>query len=168
MHARAARVTVIVLTLLIGAAIAGELFFFFRPSKKLGVYLVKPVGRIIQSRYKGLGHACGGRYLSYITGYEAPDGVMISESLWTFSSPSRAKRELQKWLKDAASIIERGARYDDKGREIGERVMALFNSKEEGKKVAILLWTEKDNMYEIESFSISDILKFEQTRFINR
>ena len=168
MRTRAARVIVIVLTLLIGVAIAGELVFLFMPSKKLGVYLVKPVGRISQSKYKVLGHACGGSYYSYITGYEAPDGVMISESLAPFSSASRAKRELQKRLKDAASIIERGAKYDDNGREIGERVMALFNSKEEGKKVAILLWTEKDDMYEVESFSISHILEFEQTRFINK
>jgi hypothetical protein len=168
MSVRAARVIVIVLTFLIGVAIAGELFFFFRPSQKPGVYLVKPVGHISQHKYKLLGHACGGSYYSYTTGYETPDGVMISESLAPFSSPSRAKRELQRRLKYAVSIIKRGAKYDNKGRKSGERVMALFNSKEEGKKVAILLWTENDDMYEIQSFSLSHILEFERTRFINR
>jgi hypothetical protein len=33
MRTRAARVIVIILTLLIGVALAGELFFFFRPPK---------------------------------------------------------------------------------------------------------------------------------------
>jgi hypothetical protein len=168
MRTRVARVIVIALTLLTGVVIAGELFFFFRPSKKLGVYLVKPIGRIIQSKYKILGHACGGGYYSYITGYEAPDGVRISESCAPFSSRSKAKHGLQERLKDAMSIIERGAKYDNKGREIGERVVALFHSKEEGKKVAILLWTDRDTMYEVESFSISHVLEFERTRFINR
>jgi hypothetical protein len=168
MRARAVRVIVIVLTLLIGVAIAGELFFFSKPSNTLGVYLVKPVGRLRQPKYKSLGHACGGGYYAYISGYEAPDGVMISESLAPFSSPSKAKRELRERLKYATSIIERGAKYDNKGRKMGVRVMAFFDSMEEGKKVAILLWTENDKMYEIESFSISHILDFERTRFINR
>ena len=168
MSARAVRVIVIVLTLLIGLAIAGELFFFFRPSNTLGAYLVKPVGRLREHKYKLLGHACGGRYYSHTTGYEAPDGVMISESAAQFSSASMAKRELRKRLEYATSIIEREAKYDNKGRKLGERVMALFNSKEEGKKVAILLWTENNDMYEIQSYSISHIQEFEQTRFINR
>ena len=76
MRTRAARVIVITLTLLIGVAIITELFFFFMPSRELGVYLVKPVGRIIQRKYKLLCHACGGSYYSYITGYESPDGVV--------------------------------------------------------------------------------------------
>src|SRR5215470_8071065 len=107
MRTRAARVIVIILTLLIGVAIITEMFFFFRPSRELGVYLVKPVGRMLQPKYKLLGHACGGSYYSYITGYEAPDGVQISESLAAFQSPSEAKRELQERLKDAISILER-------------------------------------------------------------
>jgi hypothetical protein len=134
MRTRAAGVIVIILTLLIGIAIVTEMFFFFRPSREPGVYLVKPVGRIIQHKYKQLGHACGGSYYSYITGYESPDGVMISESCSQFRSPSEAERGLRERLKYAISILERGAKSDNKGRKVGERVVALFNSKEAGKK----------------------------------
>jgi hypothetical protein len=109
-----------------------------------------------------------GAYYSYTTGYEAPDGVMISESLAPFSSPSRAKRGLWERLKYATSIIERGAKYDNKGRKMEERVLAFFHSKEEGKKVVILLWTENNDMYEIQSYSMSHVLEFERTRFMNR
>ena len=44
MYTRAAKVIVIVLTLLIGAALVSELFFFFKPSKKPGVFLLNPSG----------------------------------------------------------------------------------------------------------------------------
>jgi hypothetical protein len=164
MRNRVARVIVIVLTLLIGVALVRELFFFFKPSKEVGVYFVKPVGRMLQPKYKLLGHACGGSYYSYITGYEAPDGVQISQSLAPFQSPSEAKRELQERLKDAISILERGAKYDDKGRKLGERIVALFNSKEAGKRVALVLWTEKEDMYEVQSYSLSHAVEFERTR----
>jgi hypothetical protein len=164
MRTRAVRVIVIILTLLIGVAIITEIFFFFRPSRELGVYLVKPVGRMIQPKYKQLGHACGGSYYSYITGYEAPDGVIISESCAPFRSPSEAKRGLRERLKYAISILERGAKYNDNGRKVGERVVALFNSKEAGKRVVLVLWTEKEDMYEVESYSLSHAVEFERTR----
>ena len=164
MRTRAARVIVIILTLLIGAAIVGELFFFFRPSRVLGVYFVKPVGRMLQPKYKLLGHACGGSYYSYITGYEAPDGVQISLSFAPFQSPSKAEREMHERLKNAISIIERGEKYDDKGRKVGERAVAFFKSKEEGKNVVLVLWTEKKDMYEVESYSLSHAVEFERTR----
>src|SRR5262245_12428373 len=107
MRTRVARVIVIVLTLLIGVALVRELFFYFRPSRELGVYLVKPVGRIFLRKFKPLAHACGGKYNSYSTSYEAPDGAKTSESGATFSSPSEAKRRLQERLKDATGILER-------------------------------------------------------------
>ncbi len=170
MRTRAARVIVIILTLLIGVAIITEIFFFFRSSRELGVYLVKPVGRMIQPKYKQLGHACGGSYYSYITGYESPDGVMISESCAPFRSPSEAKRGLRERLKDAISILEGGPKYDNKGRKVGERVVALFNSKEAEKPAVLVLWTDKEDMYEVGSLSISHVLEFERdrSRSINR
>jgi hypothetical protein len=170
MRTRAARVIVIILTLLVGVALAGELFFFFRPPKELGVYLVKPVGRTIQHKYKLRGHACGGSHYSYITGYEAPDGVEIYESCAQFQSPSAAKRELRERLKYAISILERGPKYDNKWRKVGERVVALFNSKEAGKKAVLVFWTDKKDMYEVGSLSISHVLEFERdrSRSINR
>jgi len=170
MRTRAARVIVIILTLLIGLAIVTEMFFFFRPSREPGVYLVKPVGRIIQHKYKLRGHACGGSYYSYITGYEAPDGVEIYESCAPFQSPSAAKRGLRERLKDAISILERGPKYDHQGRKVGERVVALFNSKEAGKRASLVFWTDKKNMYEVGSLSISHVLEFERdrSRSINR
>src|SRR5215831_9517998 len=170
MRTRAARVIVIILTLPIGVAIITEIFFFFRPSRELGVYLVKPVGRMIQPKYKQLGRACGGSYYSYIQGYESPDGVMISESCAPFRSHSEAKRGLRERLKYAISILEREAKYDNKGRKVGERVVALFNSKEAGKKAVLVLWTDKKVMYEFGSLSISHVLEFERDRLrsINR
>jgi hypothetical protein len=164
MHTRAAKVIVIVLTLLIGAALVSELFFFFRQSREPGVFFVKPVGRINQHKYKQLGHACGGSYNSYITGYEAPDGVKISKSGAQFQSPSQAKRELRERLKHAISILERGPKYDNKGRKVGERVLALFNSKEGGKRAVVVLWTDKKDMYEVGSLSLSHALEFERTQ----
>jgi hypothetical protein len=164
MRNRVARAIVIVLTLLIGVALVRELYQFFRQSGELGVYLVKPVGPVIQHKYKLLGHACGGSYYSYITGYAAPDGVEISESCATFLSPSKAKRGLREKLKDAIGIVERGAKYDNQGRRVGERAVAFFNSKEEGKNVALVLWTDKKGMYELPSSSINHVLEFERTR----
>jgi hypothetical protein len=168
MRTRVARTIIVVLTLLIGVAIAAELLFFFRPSKKPGVYLVKPVGPIILNKPKPVAHACGGSYYSYITSYEAPDGVMIFKSCAPFSSPSQAKRGLRGRLKDAISVIERGVKYNHRGREVGERAVAFFNSKEEGKKVALVLWTDDEDMYEVESFSLSHALEFERTYFTKK
>jgi hypothetical protein len=164
MHTRAAKVIVIVLTLLIGVALFSELFFFFRPSRERGVFFVKPVGRIKQHKYKQLGHACGGRYNSYGTGYEAPDGVKISISGAQFQSPSQAKRELRERLKPAIIILERGPKHDNKGGKVGERVVELFNSKEAGKRDALVLWTDKKNIHEVWSVSLSHALEFERTQ----
>lgn len=67
-------------------------------------------------------HACGPR-ANYHT-FDLSDGTRISTSCESHSSRFTATRALRAKLVGVADVIERTANLDDKGRPVGERVVA--------------------------------------------
>ncbi|MEW6207007.1 MAG: hypothetical protein AB1631_01470 [Acidobacteriota bacterium] len=129
---------------------------------KFGVFFVKPVH--LGMEFLPTGHACGGPDSSWITGYEASDGERLSIYGATFSSPSGARKKLQKRLDLAIRVIERGPKYDGHGRTVGEQVVAVFQSKEKGKEAVSVMWTNGNRLYSIDAPSISHALEMERKR----
>jgi len=66
-------------------------------------------------------HACGPR-ANFHT-YNLSDGSRISTSCRGVSSPARARHEVQKMLR-GAQILERHPQYDERGRIVGEQILA--------------------------------------------
>lgn len=94
--------------------------------------------------------------------YESSDGVVVSIMRENRDSPTKADRALQKRLKRAIRIIERGSTLDEKGQRVGERVVAMFALDNSQKEQASVLWTNGQQLYYIESLSLKHALEFER------
>ena len=78
------------------------------------------------------------------------DGTSIATSREEFYSAARANKELRKRLAEATEIIERKPNLDERGRRIGERVVA--------KAAGILvLSTERNNLYSTKAASLKHL-----------
>lgn len=90
---------------------------------------------------------------SFIT-LNSSDGLNFTKWTVYYDSPQLANKALQKRLKQAVRIISREVTFGD-GVEIGEKIVAVFP----GNGVS-LLWTENDEMCEVEASSLHDILEY--------
>ncbi len=87
---------------------------------------------------------------------------MVSVTRENRDSADRANKELQRRLKAALRIIERGSKLDDKGQRVGERVVAMFALSDSQKEQASVLWTNDQQLYYIGSLSLKHALEFEK------
>jgi hypothetical protein len=87
--------------------------------------------------------------------YELSDGTGITTTCEQFSTVRRANEELQKGLGRATEIIERKAEFDDKGRKIGEKVIAKASG-------VILLRTSGRNFCSTDAASLEHLQWLEQ------
>ena len=94
--------------------------------------------------------------------YESSDGVVVSMMRENRDSPPKADKALQRKLKKAIRIIERGSKLDEEGRRVGERVVAMFALDNSQKEQASVLWTNGQQLYYIESLSLKHALEFEK------
>ncbi len=94
--------------------------------------------------------------------YESSDGVELSVTRENRDSSPKADKALQRKLKKAIRIIERGSKLDEKGQRVGERVVAMLALDDSQKEQASVLWTNGQQLYYIESLSLKHALEFEK------
>lgn len=94
--------------------------------------------------------------------YKSSDGVGVTTTVEDCGSTFRANRALQRKSKRAVKIIERRPKLDDKGKRVGERVVAMFAPDSSEKENAAVLWTEGSQFHYIESSSLRHALRFEE------
>jgi hypothetical protein len=94
--------------------------------------------------------------------YESSDGIRV----WSFSgdhgSPSRAAKELQRRLKSVKQIFERTPKLDDKGKQIGERVIARLTIAPDTTEMASVLETSGSSFSWVYAISLEDVLEIER------
>src|SRR5947199_4808312 len=116
-------------TFVVGIAITGFLLSRRQQSSE-AVYLVQlapsPDQMPLQFSWWYESRELGG----HSDGYIASDGAKIARDCIGYSSVARTQRMFTSKLKDAIQIIERTPVLDEKGGRIGERVVALFTSKD--------------------------------------
>lgn len=93
--------------------------------------------------------------------YKSSDGVGVTTTIENRGSAVRANKALQRKIKKASQIIERGAKLDNKGQRVGERVVAMFALDGPEKEHRAVLWTEGSQFHYIESSSLRHALQFE-------
>ena len=96
---------------------------------------------------------------SFIT-LDSSDGMSFTKWSVYCSSPQGAKREFQKRLKKAVEILSREVVFDEHGQQIGEKVVAVFSPNDPDNSPASLLWTENEELFQVESSSLQNILKY--------
>lgn len=94
--------------------------------------------------------------------YESPDGVTVSVTRENRDSAASAAKVLQKRIKAAVEIIERGPKLDETGRRVGERVVATFAKSDSSGNEVEVLWTNGGQLYYIQSTSLPVALEFEK------
>lgn len=112
-----------------------------------------------KQRFTPTFRACGP---GWTQGYITSDDEELSESGNGFASSAHANRELQKRLKEAEIIIERGPKFDASGRKVGERLIAVFPATEYRGKSVSIIWTYKDGLGSINAPSLQLALEFEK------
>ena len=96
---------------------------------------------------------------SFIT-LHSSDGMSFTKWSVYCETPRRAKREFQKRLKKAVELVSREPVLDEQGQQIGEKVVALFSPDDPDNSPASLLWTEKEELFQVEGSSLHDILEY--------
>ena len=96
---------------------------------------------------------------SFITLYSS-DGMSFTKWTVECGSPEGAKREMQKRLNKAVKIVSREPLFDQNGEQIGETVVALVPPNGADYAAATLLWTEKDELCQVEGATLGNILEY--------
>jgi hypothetical protein len=94
--------------------------------------------------------------------YESTTAVRVSVTRENRDSAARASKELQKRIKPAVEIIERGPKLDETGQRVGERVVATFAKSDSSGNEVTVLWTNSGQLYYIQSTSLPVALEFEK------
>jgi hypothetical protein len=157
------RLTVTLLTFIIGITLAGVWQFLSRPAIKSGkiAELNSVAPPVVQTpRFIPVGYACG--FVCSSQTYNSSDGEVLSDSTCSYRSHARAKKELQRDLKGVQKIVERAAKSDWKGLQIGERVVAIFPPDEYERRRVRIMWTDGSRLRSINAPSLQLALEFEQ------
>jgi hypothetical protein len=93
--------------------------------------------------------------------YQSSDCVMVSRRIEFLNSPASAHLELQRNLRRAQQILERGPKLNSLGQQIGERAKMVLTRGSRQKQYAVL-WTDKSELYSIESSSLKHVEDFER------
>jgi hypothetical protein len=96
---------------------------------------------------------------SFITLYSS-DGMSFTK--WTVEcrTPEGARKEMQKRLSKAVRIVSREPLFDQNGEQIGETVVALVPPNGADYAAATLIWTEKDELCQVEGSTLGNILEY--------
>ena len=91
--------------------------------------------------------------------YKYSDGSYLNQLMIFYGSTERAHAELEKRLQQASNILLRKPMLDEKGRHIGERVIATFPPQNESAAPsAELLWTEHSTFAIQRRRSLKDLM----------
>ncbi len=96
---------------------------------------------------------------SFITLYSS-DGMSFTK--WTVEcrTPEGARKEMQKRLSKAVRIVSRGPLFDQNGEQVGETVVALVPPNGADYAAATLIWTEKDELCQVDGATLGNILEY--------
>ena len=155
------RLVVALLTFVIGVT-AASLWFIFLRSTPMAVKLEvnsPPQAPAEPQRIYERGPAGEATTGSFIT-LSSSDGMNFTKWSVYCGTPQRAKRELQKRLKKAVEVVSREPVFDEGGQQIGEKLVALFAPNDPDNSPASLLWTEKEELFQVETSSLQNILEY--------
>ncbi len=88
------------------------------------------------------------------------DGMSFTKWSVYCRSPRHAAIELRKRTRKAVEIFSREPVVDEKGQQIGEKLLALFSRNDSTNALASLLWTENEEFFQVEGSSIQNILEY--------
>jgi hypothetical protein len=94
--------------------------------------------------------------------YDSTDGKVVSSTVETYRSATRAKSELKKRIKKATEIVERGSKRNRNGKLIGYRVVVMLRGGSQFGTYATVLWLAGEELHIIESSSLQHALEFER------
>ncbi|MFN2533006.1 MAG: hypothetical protein ABR555_17105 [Pyrinomonadaceae bacterium] len=109
----------------------------------------------------GRGKTADGIPFSYHL-YKSSDGVGVTTTVENHRSPASAQKALQRKIRTAIKMIERGPKLKNKAERIGERAVLTFALPDFHKEQAAVLWTNGQRLYYIESLSLKHALEFEK------
>jgi hypothetical protein len=162
------RLAVALLTFIIGVAVS-FIWSVFHPSTRIEENrssLLGPARQppVVSSIGAGGGGISAGNFTesesSFSTSESFSNGTTLDQTSIIYSSPERARSELQKRLKDAVEIIKREPVLDERGRQVGERVLAMFASQARASVIhAELLSTNGSEFISLSGSSINEMLE---------
>ena len=94
------------------------------------------------------------------TGWEASDGAVVFLQIYYCKTPANAQAAWNRLTNDATKIFERKTLAKGSART-AERIVASF-SKDLTKLPEVILWTDGDDIYMVESKSFEHALVFEK------
>jgi hypothetical protein len=96
---------------------------------------------------------------SFIT-LDSSDGMSFIK--WTVEcrTPEGARKEMEKRLSKAVRIVSREPLLDQNGEQIGETVVALVPPNGVQYAAATLIWTEKDELCQVDGATLGNILEY--------
>ncbi len=160
MRSRFAYYSLFITNILLMVGIGVQAYYLIRPQAGAGVFIVRPINYDPSPKFSALAHGCGGPDDAWGTAHLSRDKIKVSIDGATYASSVLAKKELGKRLKDMSRIIERGAKYDDQGQLIGERVVAILAGPDG--ETATVLWTDRKSLLQIQSVSLEKALELEK------
>ena len=110
-------------------------------------------------------HASGfaGKHRACFGALSSSDGRPFSSTNIYFDSPSQARQELQRRLRNSIEIISRQATLDPRGRVIRQEAVATFPPYNKQSLVsAALIVVEGSHFMSIESSSLRNITEYQQ------
>ena len=149
------------LTFLISAAPLTELASNRRDAVAHYHFLQKSVPEGISFQEKGAVHGVtedGCEFSS--TGWQSSDGVVVFLQIYDCKSPAKAQTAWNRLTEEATKIFEKKI-LTNAGKKTGERIVASL-SKDAIKHPEMILWTDGDEIYKIESKSFEHALVFEK------
>ena len=163
------RLTVVMLTIVVGISATSLWFMYHRQSDEESPKVASgssPIEKRTYDEIEVVAHGVTDGGLPEGHGaFTSSDGIRFSWRRITFGSPQRARRELQKKLYEAVEIVKREAILNDKGREVGEKAVATFPVAKGSSGVsAKILWTTGSDFGYVEGPSLESILKYEKDR----
>ncbi len=167
MHRFILRLTIALLTFVLGIA-AVSLWFKFRHPSSVTIKCTENLSPAPAPAQPEKGLDVDGRIISKdgvsiaFSVWYTSDGVRFSRSSEFHTSPERANKELEKALKEALEIIKREPLFDRSGFKVGEKVIATFLPKHSKYGVVSLLWTEGATFRYLTSSSLENILAHEK------
>ena len=156
------RLIVALATFLVCVSLTG-LWLIKRPSAQVFHVQTPEIPRSFVEQplsFRSMMSACGpdGSFQSY----ESSDGVPLSWQSRIFRSAAGARGELRLRLRGATEILERTPELDDKGRRVGERVVAVFAPDDSGQSRACIFLTHNNIFNSTEASSLRHVLAFEE------
>jgi|SRR6267142_2011650 len=96
---------------------------------------------------------------SFIT-LESSDGMTFTK--WTVDCPSAeaAQVEMKTRLKEATKIVGEENVFDKNGEQIGKKVVALVPPNGADYAAAMLIWTEREVLYQVDGATLGNILEY--------